>query len=253
MHKLFLTLTLTLLCASSALAQARNNAGARSETNLGLQSGTEIAGQLQHTLDVRRAKIGDQVVLRTTEAVKANGRTVVQKGARLIGHVTDVRPKAGARGESSVSILFDRLESGSLRVPVAATITSVTQAPHRARREDGELSTDSRAQSSTSTRATAQRSGGGLLGGVTNTVGGVVGGATAATGEVVGNTTDVVGGTVNKAATGLGTIRVTQSADARAEGGSTLSLTGENLRLDKGATFRLTLQQSARVGSDEEN
>jgi hypothetical protein len=89
-----------------------------------------------------------------------------------------------------------------------------------------------------------------LLGGVTNTVGGVVntttqtvGGVTNTVGETVGSTTQTVGNTVRG-------IQISQSASANAEGSSTLSLTGGNLRLEKGTTLNLRLTQSASVGNN---
>ena len=68
-----------------------------------------------------------------------------------------------------------------------------------------------------------------------------------AAGDVVCSTTETVGGATRGLGSTLGQIRVTQSAGLSAEGGSTLSLTGGNLRLEKGTTFRLTVNESARV------
>jgi hypothetical protein len=95
-----------------------------------------------------------------------------------------------------------------------------------------------------------QSSGGGLLGGVTGAVGGVVDSTARTTGSVVGGTTSAVGGTVGNVTEGVGGIRISQSSDASAEGGTTLSLAGDNLRLEKGTSFRLRLNQAASVGSD---
>lgn len=210
-----------------------------------------LTAQLQQTLDARKLKAGDRVVLKTTEAIKANGRTLVGKGARLVGHVTDVQQKSKASGESSISLVFDRLENGSLELPINATITSITQARARASYDDGELGSDASAQSSTSTRSSQQRSSGGLLGGVTGTVGSVVDTTAQTTGNVVSSTTGAVDETVGGVANSVGSIRITQSASASAEGGSTLTLTGGNLRLEKGTSFRLVLNEAASIGNNE--
>ena len=101
MSRYILSTALVILCAGAVtLAQETSTTGsasARSATSasangkaINLQSGTQLAAQLQSTLDVRKAKVGDQVVLKTTEAIKTGGRTVVNKGARLIGRVTEV-------------------------------------------------------------------------------------------------------------------------------------------------------------------
>lgn len=242
-------------CAAFAQETTTSASGAASTAVSGkainLESGTRLAVQLQNTLDVRKARVGDEVVLKTTEAIKSNGRTVVNKGARLIGHVTEVSQKSRANGESSIGMVFDRLESGSLDAPINATITSITQAASRTRINDDGINSDTRARSNSSARTSSrQRSNGGLLGGVGGTVGSVVNSTTQTAGEVVGGTTGAVGETVGGVTQSVGGIRISQSTDASIEGGSTLSLAGDNLRLEKGTAFNLRLNQATSVGRD---
>jgi hypothetical protein len=254
-QKVFIAL---LLLTVAATAQAQNSsarAGAESATSvtqdgrrLDIASGTRLNAQLQDTLDVSKARVGDKVVLKTTEAIKSNGETLVKKGAHLLGRVSDVSRRAKGSAESSVTLLFDRLESGSLSAPLSVTINSITQAGARGRVGDEEFG--AAASSNTSTRAQSgggNSSGGGLLGGATGAVGNTVGGVTRAAGDVVNGTTETVGNTTRGVGDTLGRVRVSQSASASAEGGSTLSLTGGNLRLEKGTTFNLTLNESAGI------
>jgi len=255
MSRYVLTIALVILSACAALAQeartsASTNASASAGEAVSLQSGTRIMAQLQSTLDARKARVGDEVLLKTTEAVKSEGRTVVKKGARLVGHVTEVRHSAGAAGESIIGLVFDRLESGALDVPISATITSVTQANARARMHDRDVEAETRARSNTSARTSSRQTSGGLLGGVAGTVGGVVNTTTTAAGDVVGGAGTAVGETVGGVAEGVGRIRISESAGVSAGGGSTLSLSGGNLRLEKGTSFGLRLNQSASVGGD---
>src|SRR2546421_3988102 len=213
MKRIFLTGTLALVCAASALAQTHKTqtstsassdtsaqaAARRGQHSVELASGTHLAAQLQNTLDARHAHVGDQVVLKTTEAIKQNGRTVVNKGARLIGRVTEVQQRTQGNTESRIGLVFDHLESGSLSTPISASITSVTQASTHTSASNDELMNDTSA-SSTTTTSGGSSGGGGLLGGVgstvggvTNTVGGVVNTTTQATGQVVSGTTSAVG------------------------------------------------------------
>jgi HPt (histidine-containing phosphotransfer) domain-containing protein len=249
-----------IICTGVAVAQQERanvtetgNTKASAADNgksLNIQSGTQLAAQLENSLDVGKAKPGDRVVLKTTQAIKENGQTVVNKGAKLVGHVTEVQRSAQARGESTIGLAFDRIESGSLTTPISATITSVTQARAAAVLDDGGFGGDTQSRTTGSARGSARSSSnGGLLGGVGNTVGGVVnsttdtlGGVTAATGDTVGRT---AGGVTRTA----GAIRISDSTSASAQGGSTLSLTGDNLRVEKGTTFLLRLDQAGRVGS----
>lgn len=260
-----LGLLAALTISASAFAQTESGVRARGESNsrasvasdkgqLNVASGTRIAAELQNSLDAGRARVGDRVVLKTKKAIKANGETVVKKGAKLYGHVAGVQKKAKGSAGSSVTILFDRLESGSLSTPISLTVDSITQAASRARLSGGDDEVGARASSRGRADASARGNGGGngnssggLLGGVTGAVGNTVGGVATATGDVVGSTTETVGGTVRGAGSTLSGIRITQSGGASAEGGSTLSLAGGNLRLERGITFHLTVTESAGV------
>ena len=262
MRKFMLTIMLTAICAGAAFAQTQTSGRAdassaaslsRTDRSLNIESGTRLAAELESTLDARKARVGDRVLLRTTEAIKENGRTVVKKGARLVGRVTDVQQKGRGQAESRVSLLFDRLESGSLTTPITATINSITQARSRTSYDNDRMSSESDIRSSSSVRTTQQqqRSGGGLLGGVTNTVGGVVDTTTQTVGSTVGAAGQTVGNTVGNVSNTVGAIRIEQSGGADLQGATTLSLTGDNLRLEKGATFHLTLNQSANVRGNQ--
>ena len=265
MSKYVLTIALVILCCGAVLAQettTSSSTSARSATSvektgkaINLQSGTRVMAELQNTLDARKARVGDRVVLKTTEAIKANGRTVVNKGARLIGHVTEVSQKTRANGESRIGMVFDQLESGSLETPINATITSITQAATRARVNDEGFGSETRTRSTSTARSSSRKSSndGGLLGGVTGAVGGVLNTTTQTAGDVVGGTTGAVGETVGGVTKSVRGIRISQSTDASVEGGSTLSLTGDNLRLEKGTSFNLRLNQATSVGGDNDN
>lgn len=243
------------MCAGGLFAQTTNSSAdatgeVASNAALGnkakavkVDSGSRVAAQLQNAIDVRKARVGDQVVLKTTDAIKSGGQKVVDKGALLRGRVTDVQRHARGTGESSISMVFDRLEKGSLVMPITATISSITRANGGVNNDEDLFGADSRSRTTTSTRSSRQRSSGGLLGGTTGTVGSVlntttntVGGVVNATGETVGNTTNGVGRTVSG-------VRISQPVSASASGESTLSLTGDNLRLEKGTSFRLALDQ----------
>ncbi len=259
MKSTFLSLSILLLCAVTAVAQkaeTKTTGEATSQTsaatkNVNLDAGTQVAGELQNSIDVRKAKVGDQVILKTTKAIKSGGHTLVGKGAKLMGHVTEVTQKAKGNGESRIGLLFDRLEHGTLAMPIAATITSITsaRASARANPDDGfvDMGSSSSARSTTSTSSSG--SSGGLLGGVSNTVGNVVGTTTSAVGTTVNASTNAVGNTTTNVGRSLGRIQISQSSATSVEGGSTLTLQGDNLRLEKGTNINLVLTQSASAGT----
>lgn len=264
MKRTMLALGLSLAGAIAAYAQtaetrtrgeAANQTSAtmkQTDKSINLQSGTRVAGELQNTLDVRKAKVGEQVVLKTTQAIKTGGRTVVGKGSRLVGHVTEVAQKTNSPGESHIGILFDRLEQGTLAVPITATISSLSSGRVGGGANNDDMfgsSAGGSASSTSSTRASSSGGNSGLLGGVgnvvnstTSTVGGVVGGTTSAVGSTVDSTTAGVGRS-------LGGIQISESSNTSVDGGSVLSLQGGNLRLEKGTNFHLVLTQSASAGT----
>jgi len=272
MKRVFLLPGLFLACSLIASAQKADSKASGAVNNqtsadarpsgIKLDSGTNLTGQLQNTIDVRQAKVGDQVTLKTTQAIKSGGRTVVAKGSRLVGHVTDVAQKSKSSGESRIGILFERLEQGSLQTPIAATITSVTSGRASASASDDSFGNDTMASGSLRSNSSARSSSsssGGLLGGVggvvnstTSTVGSAVGSTTSAVGSTVDSTTRAVGGTANGVGSSLGGIQISQSSSTSVEGSSVLSLQGGNLRLEKGTNFNLVLTQSTNAGTSKD-
>ena len=266
MKRTILAFSISLACAIAAYAQttesrasgeAANQTSAtmkQADKSIHLESGTRVAGELQNALDVRKAKVGDQVILKTTQAIKSGGRTVVGKGSRLVAHVTEVAQKTNNTGESHIGILFDRLEHGSLELPITATISSITDARATARSNSddmfgGNTSAGGSASSTGSARASAGGSNSGLLGGVGN----VVNSTTSTTGSAVGSTTSAVGATVGSTTSGVGRslngIQISESSNTSVESSSVLSLQGGNLRLERGTSFNLVLTQSASAGT----
>jgi hypothetical protein len=258
---LFIVLTVAVTASLTFAQKARTTgtASASNETSVSKQrrqvdlaSNTSLAAQLDNSLDARRAKVGDAVVLKTTQAVKQNGEVIVPKGARLLGHVTQVQQRTRANGESRIGVAFDRLQKGALDMPITATIVSITQVRSQTRAMDSDTTSSSSARSSSSSQ------GGGLLGGVGNTVGGVLNTTTSTVGNVAGTTTNAVGstveGTTNTAGNLTGSLRglqITQSSSASAEGGSTLSLGTGNLHLESGTTFHLLVSNSTNAGTPQ--
>jgi hypothetical protein len=272
MKRTILALSLSVACSLIANAQTTESTASgdasvqtsattnQVDKSINLDSGTRLTGQLQNTVDVRHAKVGDEVMLKTTQAIKSGGRTVVSKGSRLVGHVTEVAQKSKDNSESRIGILFDRLERGSLQTPIAATITSITSGSANVHASNDDLfASDTMAggsASSTSSSRSSSSGNGGLLGGVggvvnstTSTVGSTVGSTTAAVGSTVNSTTSAVGNSASSAGRSLGGIQISQSSTTAVEGSSVVSLQGGNLRLEKGTNFNLVLTQSASAGA----
>lgn len=71
---------------------------------------TSVTGELEGKLDAKHARVGDRVVLKTTEKVHTADGTVIPRGTRLVGHVTQVQAHDSAHADSQMGIAFDRAE-----------------------------------------------------------------------------------------------------------------------------------------------
>jgi len=270
MKRLLVAVLTVTLCAGLAFAQRARSTHSTSASNetsastngkqVNLASNTALSAQLENSLDARHAKVGDRVVLKTTQTVKHYGDTIVPKGAKLLGHVTEVQQRTKENGESRIGVAFDRLQNGAFDIPITATIVSITQA--QTHTSAANSSVDSYVMSSSNGRVSSSgqssSNGGGLLGGVGNTVGGAVNTTTSTVGTVAGTTTNAVGSTVgattNTAGNLTGSLRglqITQSSSASADGGSTLSLGTGNLHLESGTTFHLLVSSSPNAGGPQ--
>jgi hypothetical protein len=69
-----------------------------------------VTGELEGKLDSKTAKVGDRVVLKTTEKVQTPDGTVIPRGSRLAGHVTEVQAYDLEIGPARIAIAFDRAE-----------------------------------------------------------------------------------------------------------------------------------------------
>jgi hypothetical protein len=239
--------SLVLLLSIFSLAQEPGSSSAASNGRLQLDSGSSIQAELQNDIDVKRSKVGDQVVLKTTKAIKRGRDTVIPKGTNLIGRITEVQQRTKDNASSRIGMVFDRIEGKNLSAPISASIVSITNA--QAAASAGET-LDTGLSGGTSTSSSASRggggSGGGLLGGVTNTVGGVtntVGGVAGTATQTVGSVTNTAGQTVGSTTGTLGRtingIQISQSVSGSAQSSTTLSSPNRNIKLEKGVMFQL--------------
>jgi len=220
-------------------------------------------------VDARKAKPGDEVAAKTTKDVREADGTVIPRGSRLVGHVTDAKAKANGDSESALGIAFDHavLRNGQ-EVPLNASIKALAASANNASAGLGDDSLGGATNSSVGgvASAPAPRSGGGgggLLGGA----GSAVGGATSAVSDTaggltngIGNTAGNVGATANGAVSGTtrgaagqltsdsqGVIGLNglqlNSAASNATQGSVITSPGKDVKLDSGTQMLLQVNQ----------
>jgi len=248
--------------ASAASAASAQNG----QTNASLGTGVAINAELTAPVEAKKAKPGDPVAARTTEPTKSNGKTVIPKGSKLVGHVTQASARANGASESALGIVFDKaiLKNGQ-EMPLNVAIQALASAQSAATANAGEdlaAAGGAGAYAGGSGRAV----GGGALGGVTSTAGGAAGTVTntaASAGNTAGGAGGALNSTVHSATPGQGAtggLNATgqlmsssrgvfgmqgvnlSSATSSAAQGSVITSAGKNLHLASGTQMLLVTQ-----------
>lgn len=255
--------------SASSSASAQNG-----EANASLASGSAFNAALSSPIDSKKCKPGDPVNAKTTEAAKSEGKTVIPKGSKLVGHVTQASARSKGESESALGLVFDRaiLKNGQ-EIPLNVTIQAIASAENGASVAGPEL--DTMGGAGTTAAGSGMSGGRGALGSVTSTaggatgtvtntaanVGGAAGGAVHSTanaaGSVAGASRGAVGGlnaagqltSNSQGVFGLNGLNLNAAA-SNATQGSVITSAGKNVHLDSGT--RMLLVSSAQAGSQGE-
>jgi hypothetical protein len=105
----FLLLAIFTCTATSAGAQA---AAPSSPSPAAGQKVTQILipSYLTSSVDSKKKKPGEEVVVKTAGNVRLADGTVISRGAKVVGHVTEAKARSGGETESSLGIVFDKIE-----------------------------------------------------------------------------------------------------------------------------------------------
>jgi hypothetical protein len=90
-------------------------------------TGTLINAELASSIDSKKVKQGEAVTARTAEDIKStDGRTILPKGTKIDGRVTQASARGAGSQESSLGLIFDTatLKSGE-KIPLNARIQAV--------------------------------------------------------------------------------------------------------------------------------
>jgi len=239
--------------ASGSASQATNVSGKNAQVASAsqLQAGSQVQAELVKPIDAKKNKAGDDVIAKTTHDVKSEGRVVIPKGSKLVGHVTEAKVRGQGQATSELGVAFDRaiLKSGE-EFPLAMGI----QAIGRSQSATTDVEDETTAAGGGTVRPSSARpsGGGGVLGGARSVIGGVVetGASTAgATGSVVNSGAGAVGGAASGSlsATSRGVVGMPglslASKNATSATGSVISSQGSNVHLDSGTEMILRVNQ----------
>jgi hypothetical protein len=256
-------LLLALILGAAMSAQGQSGGAAASGTsqaaaaqtgqsaNVNAGEATQVSAELTKNLDSKKAKVGDEVLAKTTSKARLTDGTMLPKGTKLVGKVTDVQAKAGAEHASRLAFAFDHavLHDGS-QVPVHATLQSIS-APSAATTSAGVAQDDSMAAGPVGASAGGgARSGGmigGAAGGVARPIGGAVGSTTRGVEDTAAGAESTVGGAVQGTSASAGVVTgsvanlpgVTFSSTASGNGEAVLQGSGRNIELSSGTQMSL--------------
>src|SRR5260370_29397372 len=133
-----------LVFAASAVCQTQAQAGAQTSSsasaasasadnprlNASLADGSPFVAELSSSVDSKNIKQGDAVTARTTADIRADGKTIIPKGTKLIGHVTEAAARAKGGADSSLGIAFDKaILKGGEELPLNVAIVAVAPPP----------------------------------------------------------------------------------------------------------------------------
>lgn len=237
-----------MLCAGS-FSQAQSGAEAGGNS-VALASGTTLNAELSASIDSKKAKAGDAVMAQITEAVKEDGKTVIPKGAKIVGHVTQASARAKGDPESALAIQFDKavLKKGQ-EIPLSVWIRAIAAEARSIYQPGPEQSTIAGTPAAGQSPMGASRSS--TMGGPPAAAGPPVGAAGGAGGS--SNDAERSAGTAgglnaagqltatSRGVFGMDGVRLATDASSAAQG-SLMTGSGKNVRLDSGTRLLLVVQ-----------
>ncbi len=115
---------------SSSPAGQQQPAAAAPASGTQLQVGSLIYAELSKSVDSKKAKVGDPVVAKVTQAVLSHGKIVIPKNTKIIGHLTAAKARTKDQPQAQLGIAFDRaeLKDGSQVPLTSATIQALASA-----------------------------------------------------------------------------------------------------------------------------
>src|SRR5215813_8313349 len=163
---------------NSNTKSSRAESSSGSSASAALSGGTNLQAELIKPLDAKKAKPGDEVSAKVTQDVKSDGKVVIHKGTRLVGHVTEAQARTKEQANSTLGIAFDK---AVLKGGEEVSFNSVIQAIAPPMQVTASTVVDENANlggAPAMSGGSRPAGGGGVVGGVTSTAGGAITGAT---------------------------------------------------------------------------
>lgn len=128
MRTAFASITLALGITHFAVLASAATIPAQSQV---LPHSTAIPIRFDHSIDTKKAKVGQEVTAKTMQVIVLSGGRSIPKGALVVGHVValdafqfDQTPYAHQK-PSMLSIHFDKLQAGDSSIPVNVSVRAI--------------------------------------------------------------------------------------------------------------------------------
>lgn len=120
-----------MLLAGCALAQQAPSApaapdDAQAPSPVQFAAGTVIPAQLSKSVDAKKLKVGDKIEAKTSADMLSNGKIVMPRETKILGHVTSVKAHSKESPDSTVGIAFEGLVMKDGReLPLQASLQAI--------------------------------------------------------------------------------------------------------------------------------
>jgi hypothetical protein len=101
-----------IMCAADLFAQT------------GIPAGTILPVALNSSLNSRKVKTGQVITARVMQDVPLSPGSTIHAGAKVVGHVIDLKPANGASG-AQISLRFDALIVSRQRIPITTNLRAL--------------------------------------------------------------------------------------------------------------------------------
>ena len=105
-------------------SQISSSSAAESETQI--PAGTAISAEISKSVNVKKVKAGDKVVAKTSMDLLSQGKVVIPRNTKILGHITEAKAHSKESPGSTLGITFDSIAMKDGReLPVRAAIQAI--------------------------------------------------------------------------------------------------------------------------------
>ena len=221
-----------------------------------MSAGTAINAELTSSLDSKKVKTGDAVNARAIEAVKSEGKTVLPKGTKLAGHITQASARGAGQADSSLGLVFDKaiLKNGQ-EIPLNVAIQALGAPPTTADVSQNSDVSPMGGSGGQTGRSPMAGAGSGAATGAAGTLNNTSAAAGGAADSTVNSTSGVARSTAgglngagqlnsnSRGVVGLNNLSLSAAGGSSTQG-SVITSSGKNVHLDSGTRLILVSQAS---------